>query len=196
MKLRAARLGVLIATVMGLMVTTTPAEADWVKTVTFTGTATLTGCPGLASPGVGGVVPITATTTKPGPKGEPLVNNTVLNGNTCDFGLGTTVCVKLSAGKKIGSDLCAIVAGGIVTGFCGLSSGAGTAVLTNLTSGKADVVTDFKFWSAGGTLTVSGGTATQWVKGEVTAVPVTGSCTDKTATGFLINGEVVIKHLN
>lgn len=199
MKLRVARVGVLIATVMGLMLTMTPAEATWVKTVTFTGSATLLNCGGFGSPGVDGVVPDTKTTTKLGPKGEPEVNTEVLNGNKCDFVLSTTACVKESVGKKLGTDVCVITAVGTVLGFCGLSFGTGRAVITNLTNTvqpKPDVVTDFKFSSTGTTLRVSGGNMTQNVHGEVSAVPsATGSCTNKTATGFLVSGEVVVKRV-
>lgn len=201
MRLRVVRFGVLIASVMGLLVTSTPAEATTVKTVTFQGLATLTACSGLASPGVNGVVPDTTTTTKTGPKGEPEVNTTVHNGNLCDFTLESTDggCVKESTGKKTGTDNCKIKATGKVTGFCGSSSGTGTAVLENegpVTGGpstKTDLVSDFKFSSTGTSLRVSGGNAATNLHGEVSAVPVTGSCTNKTATGFNIAGEIVIK---
>lgn len=201
MKLRIARLGVLIATVMGLMVTMTPAEATTVKIVTFTGTATVQ-CGGLAYPGVNMVVPATTTAPKAGPKGEPEVNTTVHNGNTCDFVLASTLCVKLSLGKKTGVDNCTIVATGTVTGFCGLSSGLGTAMLTNngpvIGGGeptKDNVGIKFKFSSTATTLRVSGGNTTENIHGVVSAVPLTGSCTNTTATGFLITGEVVVKDI-
>ncbi len=222
MKSRIVRVGVLIASVMGLLATATPAEASYVKNVTLTGNAALFNCKdattGAPSPGLsypvwtsGGAttteIPDTKTEYKPGPKGTGIeVNTIVLNGNLCDFFFGAN-CVKVSVGnKKTGVDTCTITATGTVTGFCGLSSGLGTAVLVNTSNTltqKPDVVTDFKFSSTVTTLRVSDkdGDPTDWIQGQVSVNPnvqITGggSCTNKTATTFLIAGDVVIKQCN
>ncbi len=213
MKSRIVRISVLIASVMGLLVTSTPAEATWVKNVTLNGIAVLinckdavTGAPsnGLSDPmwTSGGTttteVPDVKTETKTGPKGEPQVNTIVLNGNLCYFGFAAD-CVKESVGKKKGFDTCTIAATGTVTGFCGMSSGTGTAVLRNTSNTillKPDVVTDFKFSEIARRMVISGGNSTQNVHGEVTRnenMAASGSCTNKTSTTFLIQGDVVIK---
>ncbi len=218
MKSRIVRVGVLIASVMGLLVTSTPAEASYVKNVALTGAAILFNCkdaktgdpsPGLSYPvwtsGAATMteVPDTTTTTKTGAKGVTEVNTEVLNGNLCDFTFGA-VCIKVSVGtKKTGVDNCLIIATGTVTGFCGLSSGTGKAILTNLgpvTGGPPNketlLIDTFKFSSTGTTLRVSGGDATQNIQGKVSVKPNLlgpGSCTNKTATTFIINGDVVIK---
>lgn len=196
MKSRFVRIGVIIASVTGLMLSMTPAEATWVKTITFTGPAVLANCAGMVFPGVNGVVPDATTTIKPDPKGFPEVNTTVRNGNTCDVALSSSACIKLSVGKKTGVDLCSMVVSGTVTGFCGLSSGRGTLVVRNLSGLKADVVTDFKWSEALTIMRISGGNATQNVTGAVSVLPITGSCTNKTATGFMWSGSLTIKHIN
>lgn len=93
---------------------------------------------------------------------------------TFSFNLGNGACVA----KGLGG----LRAGGTVTGWCGLSSGAG---ITN--NGHS-----FVFTSVGTSLVVSGE-----VDGEVSAAedPLdAGTCTNASATHFLITGAAVKHH--
>lgn len=198
MRSRRRRSTVLIAGVILLILPAAPAEGLWLKHVTVTGVVVVASCSGLAYPGVGGVVPDTTTTTKNGPKGEPELNTTVHNGNTCDIGFLSTACIKQSVGKKSGLDLCTMAAVGSITGFCETASGTGTAVLTDVTDStllKPDAVTDYKFTWTKSTIRLSGGDQTQHLHAVLSVMPVTGSCTNKTMTGFLMSGEMVIKRI-
>jgi hypothetical protein len=168
MKARTARFGVLVAAVLGLMATMIPsASATTVKEITFVGNATIAG--GLGYPVI----------TPP---------------NHYGFTLSSTVCVKESVSTpdkpapKVGPDLCSITAAGTVWGHCGLSTGAGVVTLENLLLEKATRSLPFTFTGVGGELIVQGGSGNETIIGVVTAVPTTGSCTNKTATGFTIVG--------
>lgn len=108
-------------------------------------------------------------------------------------------CLKESIGKKIGFDICSMIGVGTVTGFCEVASGRGTTVLTNLTGtfgAKPDVVTDYKFnWVRTSQITITGGNSTQHIHAELSVTPVSGSCTNKTMTGFSMSGQAVIKRI-
>lgn len=224
MRNRIVRLGVLFASVLSLVgVMSPPAHATKVTTVTFTGTATLDN--GFGSPGLNGT-PTVTTTTKTGKKGLPTVENTVGGGNDAAFGFSETTCVASSTsskGPKLDgttkppeetSTSCTIRATGAVSGFCGLSSGTGTA--TAAAGSQTYTVPTFKFWSTpgglkvtsnqdnafktnpAGTVTATGGQFNAFV----TAAPpnptntVGESCTNKTARTFRITGEANITFKN
>jgi hypothetical protein len=168
MKARTARLGVLVAAVLGLMATMIPsASATTVKEITFQGTASV-----------------------PTGLGYPVITPTEHG----SFTFASDVCVKESvstptkATPKTGVDQCFIFASGTVWGHCGLSTGVGVVTLVNLSGSKATESIPFTFEGVGGELIVQGGSGNTTITGVVTAVPTTGSCTDGSAQGFTIVG--------
>lgn len=225
MKVKLARLGVLMASVLGLLgVTLAPAQAIQVGTVAFIGDAIITGGGRLGYPctididdiDIPGDVPGclltavngTSVTFKPGKLGMSEVNLTQSNGNTGNFGFGSTTCVGLKLtvdkpGKSTGAagPLCSIGATGVVTGYCGLSSGTGVGFFT---LGIKTLSFTFKFWDVGGTLIVSGtyaGAGAGDIKGVFEVIPdlpilSTTSCTNKWAIHFTIVGLATLLDLN
>ncbi|HVF74321.1 MAG TPA: hypothetical protein VM938_04680 [Acidimicrobiales bacterium] len=106
--------------------------------------------------------------------GYPVNTVHVLHPHTANFSFGFTAgtCVSKTS----------LSASGTVTGYCGLSSGGGAT-----TNGHS-----FNFTSTGTVLVLTGD-----VTGTVSAAPDpthSGSCTNETATRFLITGEVVKSH--
>ena len=142
------------------------------------------------------------TTAKAGPKPGTTVVNVRPGGNTANFAFSNVVCVKTSTSvlklptmSKTGVDQCRLTATGTVTGFCGLSTGTGTATITNLSGNKTDTNMVFKFTGVGGVLHVTGGNATENIVGDVNATPTagTGSCAMKAAREFTVTGSVEYK---
>lgn len=210
MKGKLARLGVLAASLLSLLgVTMPPTQATQVGTVAFVGDMTLTGgglgypctladipgnVPGCLLTAVGGV----SVTTKPGKLVLPEVNITESNGNTRGFGFSSTACVgvKLSVSKPgkgtaVDGPLCGMRAGGVVTGYCGLSSGSGSG----LTGMVKNASFTFKFSAAGGSLIVTGTYSGSGKAGDINGIieaipdlPPAPGCSTKQATHFTIVG--------
>lgn len=203
MHARTARLGVLTAAVVGLMVTMVPsASATTIKEVGFTGNANL--ARPLGYPCAPITVPPTFTKCPP-PVGTM---------NHADFTFRSDNCVKLSVSAnktpdKTGPAFCHLVARGTVWGYCGLSVGLGTATLVNTGpiapeapgGNKTTMNFNFEFTGVASTLfltgTQLGGNA--FVTGEAfifpAAGPLVGSCTDKTATTFTLAAKATITDL-
>lgn len=203
MKIALARAAVLLTTVLAFVGVGAPgANATSFGSVAYVGDAFIGGG-GLGYPctpigTTGDCVPTVSVTTKPKEPDVPVTPNvTVSSGNSRTFGVATVVCVgpKLTVNKPpkangVNPGPCAIGATGAVTGYCGLSSGAGTGVVTF--AGQPITFT-FKFFTVGGTLFFYG-RATEGHTGPMSGVaeaipdPLTGSCTNKTATHFILVG--------
>lgn len=163
-------------------------------------------------------VPDTTTTIKAGPKGLPTINTTVNNGNTRGFGFSSTLClaggVSVEVGKvPVASPLCSLAAAGAITGFCGLASATGTGAFQMPRLETFGYQTYFFTWKLSwggvthevshltlyGSVTKSTGGAAGWVMGEIDLYPDPpfnaggGSCTNKTATHYTVNAEMVFK---
>lgn len=220
-----ARAAAVLAGVVGLVATSTsPASAEGLKTIAFTGDATVTG--GLGYPCTNNTTstPNLAdnTTSKSGQKTCPPdvsvhPNNATnkkgkvvgVNGDTRTGTFGSTACVGAGAtvgkaGKSaVGAGLCAITAAFTVTGYCGLSQGTGTARVTLANEvGNDQTYTANFVWISTGTVLTLRGTADPgdwYLTGTVSAAPnplQPGSCTNKTGSSFLITGVVTIVHPN
>ena len=142
------------------------------------------------------------TTPKPGPKPGTTVVNVIPGGNTANFSFSSGLaCVKTStsAGKvnfaKTGLDMCTFTAFGTITGFCGLSTGSGTATITSLTSAKISSTMPFKFTGLEDMVHITGGNAQENIMGDVRmmAAPGTGSCAVKAARQFTLSGSLEYK---
>lgn len=188
--LRTLRVGLLIGAVVGLVgAPTGSVRANTTKTIEFVGTMMLS-C-GIGDPGINGT-PNPNISTKPGPKGVP-EGNIPPQGNHCGLDIDTTTCTKVSTGKKAGTHNCDLDADGSIWGFCGYATGEGFMVVQNLNDGKNVFFTLFKMTVTGGIARISGGDYEENIRGELTMVPTTGSCPNKTATGFTLKGTLHYK---
>jgi hypothetical protein len=208
---RSARTGAILLAVLGTAATfVPPASAEGTKELAFQGTATV--ATGLGYPVLTGTPSLTA---KPQPdKKNPPFN--VTGGNTRTGAFASGPCAGVSAMPKPekptpagqGPFTCSIGATFTVDGFCGLSDGRGTGTLRVTSALGVTQLIGFKFtwFGPGGNLTLLGNwwfgggpePAPPFIDGDlvgtVNAVPVTGSCTDKTATGFAVAGTVTLTH--
>lgn len=225
MRIKLARVGVLLASVLSLLgLSMPPAEATQVGTVAFVGNAFVGGGLGFpCTPFPGnpaallawlatfpGCLPTPGATTKPKLL-APNVNVTWTGGaprNTRAFTFGTVAClgfkvsvIKPGKGTGVDGPLCAITAGGTVDGFCGFSNGAGAGTIV---IGLKTQFFTFKFWGLAGTLFVSGTYAGAVKAGTITGVvdvtpdpnAATGSCTTKTGTSFTLEGGATLFDFN
>jgi hypothetical protein len=198
---RIARAVSLVAVALGLVMTNVPAaEALSLADITFVGDAELTQCSGLNYPppvGTGPDLATTSTTVITAP--HPMVLLT--GGKSCNFNADSDVCVGAEVSAKklppAGAGLCVLTANGSVNGYCGLSSGHGSGLIT---LGSQSFHFTFYFFATGGTLYVSG-LITKHTTGQtgkivavVEALPPTpattpegGSCLTL-ATVFNLNG--------
>lgn len=120
----------------------------------------------------------TGTATLNNGFGLPLVTSKTA---TFTFTFTAGACLPVTAGGK-GVPMSGLFATGTVTGACGLSTGSGST-----TNGHA-----FSFLSQGTLLVLTGAAA-----GAVSAASnptAGGSCTNTTATNFLITGAVAKRH--
>jgi hypothetical protein len=208
---RSARTGAILMAVLGTAATfVPPASAEGVKDLAFQGTANVTG--GLGAPVLTGTPSLTAK-SQPDKKNPPF---NVTGGNTRTGTFASTTCAGVSAMPKPekptpagqGPFTCSIGAAFTVDGFCGLSDGKGTGTATGTSATGVTQTIGYKFtWFSSamelvlmGNWWFGGGPepAPPFIDGDlvgvVNAVPVTGSCTNKTATGFLIQGTVTLTH--
>jgi hypothetical protein len=180
---RAVRLAVLMsATVASVAVVgTPPASATTVGTAVFTGAITNAGglaflcSPVVVKPCPPTALPVTATTTGGGPKGEPTVGVGFPDGHkTTTFGFGTATCAYVGQNvTKLGktptdAGMCVITATGTVTGYCGLLTGTGTGTAIGPIGLGITQAIDFA-------LTLTGVGTTVVVSGAATKPPHTGN---------------------
>lgn len=223
MRVRLARVGSAILGALALLgLITPPAEATTVGSLAFVGTVTMSG--GLAYP----CFPGPNLFNCPGPNAvgtstlplrhlpdNPHVN--ITGGNTRSFTLVTALCfnrvaniAKLAkAPAHVGS--CGLQMSGLITGWCGLSSGNGIALFTDAL-GQLYRVT-FHFTDIGGTFAITGhvqkltnpppnGEGLFVGVAEFSPVPVVGvptisnSCSAKTAYVFQLAGTADYIFLN
>lgn len=114
MKLGPARLAVLLVATVGLAVAVPPAQANTTRSASvFVGTFQLSGA--LRNPGPGAVPCLTG--------GSPLSC-----GNAVGFTFGSSVCVEANAPGKTApvAGSCSISVSGVLTGFNGAATGAGS----------------------------------------------------------------------
>ena len=182
MKNRLVRLGAFVATIISMFATATPAEALSESGALFTGTAN-TGPLGY---------PCTPSTSNcPPPIGG--------GGNTVGFSLMTTTCLGfkiniLSPKTTTGSGpSCSINAAGVISGYCGLASGFGSATITYSGIATYTLGASFTIQSVAGTLVLTG-TASNGgtLEGFIEAVPDPngGSCASNSATRFILVGAI------
>jgi hypothetical protein len=199
MKVRIARLGVLLAAVVGLVASSAaPAGATGAGVVVVQGNATVGA--GIAYPCIdpaSGVPPISVPKCLPPQLGNP-------NSATFAFvGTGAGVIVNgPNKGAKTGTveaGTFTVTANGTVSGACGLSVGV---IATGTVTPIIPVGTKTKnrtyvggFIGVGGVLVIQGTTnKAEVIVGAVLAVPIPGqgSCTDKGPKVFLIAGAVAV----
>ncbi len=171
MRSRLARVGLILAAVLGIAATNIPsANATTVAAVVFVGNATVT--PGLGYPCTPAPSNCPPTVTvNPGP--PPSVT---IGGTSGGFTFNSLVCVgvKVDIAKPKGTGphgpLCSITASGSITGYCGLSQGSGSGVIGFAPVAPKTVTFNFHFTSVGGTLVITGTTTGAKAGGTIVSV--------------------------
>jgi hypothetical protein len=195
---RILRVGVLAASLIGVMGTLapTPADATTEGSVTFRGVATVHSH-GIAYPLVGSNT------------GDIDLSKTPPNfSNSASVTFTSTTCAAAVANVNKAGKLpaeagtCVVGAAGSVHGYCGLSDGHVSGTISHAVVGSGTQVYSFhlSWFSAATVLNVSGhwhkhGTTHSGVlKGVVSAVPdpTAGSCTNKLQKQFIIAGEIAM----
>lgn len=204
-----------------------PASAEGSVTITFAGDATLTGglgypCTNTTPPTVPDTTPTKGQKTCPPEVGPGNPTNkkakpVEVNGDTRTGGFSSTVCAAAEAttdknkATPVNTGTCTIRSAFVVTGYCGLSQGQGTATVSIAGVLKTKSYSVHYFWiSSGSVLTLRGqawkgtgpkpATPDWYVTATVNATPnplVAGtSCTNKTGTSFIVDGVVEFVHPN
>lgn len=217
------RLALALAVVAGLHTTTAPpAPAVTLIASTFWGSMYVgpggmgDPCTPIGTTNVPGCLPSVWTTTKTGPKGLPMVNTTVANGDTRWFSFSSVVCLNaggnLDVGKQKLSPICGISAAGYITGFCGMASAAGNGAFTlnDVPLGPQAYTFTWKLTWLGsasfgydtllltGTVTKATGGPSGEIVGRVELQAdydpwMANTCITGTATRFIVRGDMAIK---